>query len=188
MNKKKFLFLLFAGVALCVLQGCGKGGSKRLDVKTSALLEKVIEINELQTVEYTYNSYAIAYDESGDKKVEKYAVAYKGTVTLGINEGLKISQNNEKVEIHIPKVKLLNINVDIPNDDKGSVIARNKKYTSKTDWLNEAQKLAKADLTDKVLSDSSLWEVSKENTRNAVEALLKPIEKAADCTFVFVEE
>ena len=50
---------------------------------SKASLEKVFEISELSTVDYSYNAVARAYEEDG--VTPKYYVAYEGTVTAGID-------------------------------------------------------------------------------------------------------
>jgi hypothetical protein len=76
-------------------------------------LQKVIEINELSTVDYTYNATATKYDDDNDAM---YYVAYEGTVTAGIdfNEiGIDVLKEEKKVIITIPAVEIHSTKVDM---------------------------------------------------------------------------
>ena len=72
---------------------------------SEASLEKVIEINELATVDYTYNAIATAYAE--DNETVKYNVAYEGVVNAGIDfKQIDIQLNAEEniIKITLPSV------------------------------------------------------------------------------------
>ena len=56
---------------------------KYFHIITASSLEKVLEIDELSTAEYTYN--AVAKKHSQDGKEIKYYVAYEGKVTAGVD-------------------------------------------------------------------------------------------------------
>lgn len=63
MSSKKFLFffgIIAIGIAICFYFFSMKNNTgRRFSVDAKASLEKVLEINELQSVEYVYNSYVI---------------------------------------------------------------------------------------------------------------------------------
>ena len=73
--------------------------SKEGDVTTisQSSIEKILDISELSTLEYTYNAVAAGYDEDG--KTLLYHVAYEGTVSAGIDfDKLKVKVNPDKKE------------------------------------------------------------------------------------------
>lgn len=75
-----------------------KGG--QMTTISEASLEKVIEINELATVDYTYNAIATAYAENNE--TIKYNVAYEGVVNAGIDfKKIDIQLNEEEKVIKI---------------------------------------------------------------------------------------
>ena len=84
--------------------------SKEGEVTTisQSSIEKILDISELSTLEYTYNAVAAGYDEDG--KTLLYHVAYEGTVSAGIDfDKLKVKVNPDKKEIRItvPEAKIL---------------------------------------------------------------------------------
>ena len=122
---------------------------------------------------------------------EKYAVAYEGTVTAGIDKPVTFTVDEalKKIIVHIPAVKILDINVNIPADKENkSVITRSKKYVNSLDWFNEASMLCKTDLTKKIAADAAFLQVARENARNAVRALVSPFERTTGFSFEFEEE
>ena len=63
---KQKLALCLCGALVAAATGCSRGkpsAGKKLSVRSRAALEKVLEINELQSLEYIYNSYAIDCDD-----------------------------------------------------------------------------------------------------------------------------
>ena len=66
MKKTKVLLCLCCLLAALLATACsgGKKPGRKLTVVSRAALEKVLEINELQSLEYIYNSYVIAYDDA----------------------------------------------------------------------------------------------------------------------------
>ena len=88
-----------------------KGG--QMTTISEASLEKVIEINELATVDYTYNAIATAYAENNE--TIKYNVAYEGVVNAGIDfKKIDIQLNEEEkvIKITLPPVEIQDIRVD----------------------------------------------------------------------------
>ena len=74
--------------------------SKEGEVTTisQSSIEKILDISELSTLEYTYNAVAAGYNEDG--KTLLYHVAYEGTVSAGIDfDKLKVKVNPDKKEI-----------------------------------------------------------------------------------------
>lgn len=110
-------------------------------------------------------------------KEERYAVAYTGIVVIGIDEKLTfdINHKEKKVIVHLPSIKILDVIVDIPSDlENKSVITRDKKYTSYTNWMKEAYALCRSDLWDKAKNNKSLMYIAKDNAKNAIKAFVQP--------------
>ena len=81
--------MLFIGVIVLIIVAISfmrVHNENRLTITTKSSLVKIIEINKLSTIEYTYNAIVTKYknDEVKDDNVEYY-VAYNGKVTAGID-------------------------------------------------------------------------------------------------------
>lgn len=138
---------------------------------SKASLEKVFEISELSTVDYSYNAVARAYEEDG--ATPKYYVAYEGTVTAGIDFSkivIDIDEDTKIITITLPESKIQNTTVDF-----GSMgyIFENKKYETET-VSQEAYELCKTDLARRAAKENDLMTLAKENAVTAVEALVDP--------------
>lgn len=97
---------------------------------SKASLEKVFEISELSTVDYSYNAVARAYEEDG--ATPKYYVAYEGTVTAGIDFSkivIDIDEDTKIITITLPESEIQNTTVDFGSMD---YIFENKKYETET--------------------------------------------------------
>lgn len=134
-------------------------------------LERIIEIGELSTVDYTYNAIAKVYDEEGS--TIKYYVAYEGIVTAGIDFekiSIKVDEEQKKVRIIIPDVEIHNINVDMGTME---YIFTKNKYETET-ISQEAYKICKQDLQSRVKEETDLYGMAKENAIASVRALFLP--------------
>ena len=138
---------------------------------SKASLEKVFEISELSTVDYSYNAVARAYEEDG--VTPKYYVAYEGTVTAGIDFSkimIDIDEDTKIITITLPESEIQNTMVDFGSMD---YIFENKKYETET-VSQEAYELCKTDLARRVAKENDLMTLAKENAVTAVEALVDP--------------
>lgn len=138
---------------------------------SKASLEKVFEISELSTVDYSYNAVARAYEEDG--VTPKYYVAYEGTVTAGIDFSkimIDIDEDTKIITITLPESEIQNTMVDFGSMD---YIFENKKYETET-VSQEAYELCKTDLARRAAKENDLMTLAKENAVTAVEALVDP--------------
>lgn len=134
-------------------------------------LERIIEIGELSTVDYTYNAIAKVYDEEGT--TVKYYVAYEGIVTAGIDFekiNINVDEEQKKVRIIIPDVEIHNVNVDMGTME---YIFTKNKYETET-ISQEAYKICKQDLQSRVKEERDLYGMAKENAIASVRALFLP--------------
>lgn len=138
---------------------------------SKASLEKVFEISELSTVDYSYNAVARAYEEDG--ATPKYYVAYEGTVTAGIDFSkivIDIDEDTKIITITLPESEIQNTTVDFGSMD---YIFENKKYETET-VSQEAYELCKTDFARRAAKENDLMTLAKENAVTAVEALVDP--------------
>ena len=174
---KKFLIavLIAAAIAACCVVGrmiMNHQRDGKLTVVSKSSLERVIEISELPTVEYTYNAVAKKADTKG---MILYYVSYKGFVTAGIDFSkitfdISDDENNPCVTIHLPEVTIQDCRVDM-----GSMQFIFKDSDAKTETVSEeAYKICKADLQSRVTNENELFDIARENAQAAVKGLYEP--------------
>ncbi len=137
---------------------------------TKSSLEKIIKINDMSTLEYTYNAIAHVNDEDGKAK---YHVAYEGTVTAGIDitkVDVSVDEQNKKIKIVIPEAKIQAVDVDIAKMD---FIFEKSKYETET-VSQEAYKACLEDLEKRANSEDDLLSMAKENAVDSITALITP--------------
>ena len=173
--KKSTKFIVLGGMAVvCVIVLIAiivpnRGG--QMTTISEASLEKVIEINELATVDYTYNAIATAYAE--DNETVKYNVAYEGVVNAGIDfKHIDIQLNAEEniIKITLPSVEIQDIRIDSGTLD---YIFSKDKYETET-ISEEALRICKADLEKRVSEEELLKTTAKENAVESIKALFTP--------------
>ena len=160
------VLILFAGILLTITQN----NSGQLTTISISSLQKVIEISELSTVDYAYNAIATKYDENNDAM---YYVAYKGTVTAGIDFnkiGIEVIEEEKIIKITIPNVEIHSTKVDMGTMEY--IFTKNIYETE--DISQEAYKLCKEDLKSRIEKENILYDTAKENAISSVEALFKP--------------
>ena len=176
---KIIIILLIIIVILCLALGIAKSETGKLRISATSSLEKIVEKNDLETVNYTYN--AIAKQPKNENVPEnsentddyKYFVSYQGTVSAGIDfKQVKIDVDNKekKLIITVPEPKITGYNVDI-----GSLkfIFTKDKYNEASE-LENAFKLCKSDLANRSEKDSLILQTAKQNSITVLEAFFKP--------------
>lgn len=140
-----------------------------LNIITKSSLDKVIGVEELSTIEYTYNAVATKKDE--DNK-DMYYVAYEGKVNAGIDfKELDVKKGkNDTIVVTLPDVEIQKVIVDINSFD---FIYKRSKYETEN-ITQEAYKLCKEDLKKRVSKDINFEKMARENAVETIEALFKP--------------
>lgn len=175
--------VLILVVVLIIINFLKVNNDIRVAINTKTSLEKIIEISELSTIEYTYNSIATKYknDEIKEDNVEYY-VTYEGIVRAGIdfNEiDINVNYKSKTIVITLPKVEIHEVSVDM-----GTLDYIYEKNTSEKDSISqEAYKLCKKDLRERASNETQLVDNAKSNAESAIEALLKPWAEAIDKDF-----
>lgn len=172
-KKKKMLLGCILVLLVVVLVVFGVVQIKRLNEEkvhtiSKASLEKMLEISDLSTLEFTYNAIANVNDEDGKPK---YHVAYKGKVTAGIDfTQIGVAVNEKVITITIPEAYVQNVDVEM---ETMNFIFEKKKYETET-VSQEAYAACKEDLEKRVKEEQSLLSMAKENATEAVKALIEP--------------
>lgn len=157
-----------AGIIVLAIIGNQKNGS--LTTISESTLQEVIEINELSTVDYTYNAITKKVDKNNNPM---YYVAYEGTVTAGIDFNkieFEVDEKEKKVIITLPEIEIHSTKVEMGTLEY--IFTKNKYETE--DITQEAYKLCKDDLKTRIESESELYNTARENAISSVEALFNP--------------
>lgn len=163
------ILLIAIGVYMKMVVFNNKEGQVSTISKSS--LEKVLEINELSTIDYTYNATTKVYDEDGT--TIKYYVAYEGIVTAGIDfENIEIVPDEEqkKIIITLPEIQVNDVNVNMGTLD---YIFMKDKYETET-VSQEAYKACKQDLKSRVKNETDLHKMARTNAIESVKVLFTP--------------
>lgn len=148
-----------------------RSNDSRVTTVTESSLEKVLEISDLSTLDYTYNSIVDVMDEDG--KTMKYHVAYEGVVTAGIdfeNVDVSVDEETKIITITLPEAVVQNVEIDMGTLE---YIFEEKKYETET-VSQEAYKVCRADLEKKAMEEGNLLAIAKDNAVDTVNALMTP--------------
>lgn len=176
---KIIIILLVIIAILCLALGIANSETGKLKISATSSLEKIVEKNDLETVNYTYN--AIAKQPKNENVSEnsentddyKYFVSYQGSVSAGIDfkqVKIDVDEKEKKLIITVPEPKITGYNVDI-----GSLkfIFTKEKYNEASE-LENAFKLCKSDLANRSEKDSLILQTAKQNSITVLEAFFKP--------------
>lgn len=144
----------------------------RLTSVAETSLKNIIDVGELSTVEYIYNSIATVKNEKGNPK---YYVSYEGIVKAGFdfNEITTMRDTeNKKIVITIPPIKINSVNI---KDDTLDFIFVKDKYDTETTF-QEAYKASYADLENKAQTNSSIRQTAYENAVDIMRAIVIPLQ------------
>ena len=174
-KRKSILLIIFAILILIsIYEIICKFQEKKFTITAQSSLEKIIEISELSTIEYTYNAIATKYkDNVQDENNVEYYVSYEGIVTVGIDfNAIKIEPNEEekKIVITLPEVEKHDILVNMGTMEY--IYVKNAKEQDKIS--QEAYLLCKEDLKNRVSKEVDIEKNARENAISAVEALFEP--------------
>ena len=172
--------IIFIATAVFVGLLAGKQNkSGQVTTISTSSLKQVIEISELSTVDYTYNSIAVKRDW---KNNVMYHVAYEGIVTAGIDFNaieIELLETEKKVIITIPPVSIHSMQVNMGTME---YIFTKSKYETE-EISGEAYKLCKEDLQEKIKNESALHDTARENAISTVQALFKPWVESLDRSY-----
>lgn len=182
-RSRKFLFakitvpFLIIVVVLGIWFLVSSRNEGRVTTITQSSLEKMLETNDLSTLEYTYNGITTVYTQDG--KTPKYYVAYEGVVTAGIDItkiNVHTDQDKKVITITIPDPSVQKVSVDMGSLD---FIFEKKKYETET-VSQEAYKKSMKDLKNKAEKEEQLLSMAKENAVSSIKALIEPWVKQLD--------
>ncbi len=149
------------------------GTEASVQVDSTVSIEDIIEISELQTLNYQYDAICRVYEADG--VTPKYYVAYEGTVVLGVNlSELTIDYgdpDSHVITITIPEVAIQSCTVDAGTLD---YIFVDNAYNNEQVPI-EAHVLCEQDLYSRVVGDETMMEIARNNTEAEIEGLTRPL-------------
>ena len=171
MSKKLMIIISCAAVAiLLMIIGVFVFKSKKTDksvIASSSSLSKVIEVSDLETIEYKYNSVVTQKDEDNPL----YHVRYDGVVKMGIDfsaVSFEVDEKGKSITVTIPKATIQSVTAS-PVD----YIFVKSKYETET-ISPEIQSLCNDDLKAKAASNDELFNRAQSNAENVIQGLIKP--------------
>lgn len=173
--KKTIKTIIICVVVIAIVAATNLFGPSVLDkfgsenVVTESRLEKAINIDKLSTAEFVYNGVAEKYRDDNSEKIDCY-ISYKSTVKVGINmSDIKFKIDKEKKTV-TPALPEVSINIAAIDEDGISYIPKNPDID-----LKEVISICRKDAVDEANNSEQLKETAKENLKNVVEVLLKPL-------------
>ena len=199
MNRQKSISIKFIIVLMFLfcLIGC-----KNYSITTKLTLEKVLNVKELHTIEYVYNSYVIvtphiddywediAVDVSADEtdvpteteKDRRYAISYRGIVRAGIDEPPTVQVEGNTIYVDVPNAKILEYNVSTEAETMKFLYFKNK--YKKNPNIKKHLSICRNDLRSKVINNQKILYLANENAKETIKALCMPFKKSSSYNFV----
>ncbi|NLJ94440.1 MAG: DUF4230 domain-containing protein [Clostridiaceae bacterium] len=147
-----------------------EGKIRSLDSEAS--LQEIIEISDMSTIEYIYNSIASVNEpETGNNK---YHVAYNGRIKAGIDFSkvkIEIDDQLKLITVLTPPAQIQDVSVEMESLD---FIFSHSRFETE-DVTQEAYKEALEDLNKKAELEKNILKIAEENAHSALEALIHPI-------------
>lgn len=147
--------------------------NKKPVITTVSTLEEIIKISELSTYTSVYNGIAKVYNKDDNSRIDYY-ISYEAKVNAGIDfKQVKVSadEQNKKITITIPEIKITDISVDAGSMDFMFVNEKANKETVSS----EALKACEADVKKESEEQNAILELAHKNAENVLKALTMPI-------------
>lgn len=190
--KRVMTFIIFAvlviivtAVVVFLLQMAAKQENKPVII-TASQLKKIISISNLSTYRAYYNGIARVMNDKKPDVIDYY-VSYESTVDAGIDfEKIVISVDSEQKRINIvlPDVHITGLNVKAESLD---YIFINKK-AEEFSVSREALLACEDDVKQESELQTKIYELAKQNAKNVLTALTKPIVEQLDSDYILIFE
>lgn len=196
-NKKNRFTRIIRACILCsfvvVLVGFAKPylwffslNSGKYEVTTSMMLDKIISISDLSTIQTTYNS-MVQVDDIIAPNPTLYYVSYEAIINAGIDfskVALELDHENKTLEITLHESEILDTVVDIASLD---FLFRDS--SADTSFLSaEAYKLCQNDVAEHSKNIDTIFDLASENAVSAITAITLPFMQSLgnDYELIFV--
>lgn len=152
------------------------GDEGKVTTISESSLKEILEISQMSTAEYTYNSIVKKFTEDNELA---YSVCYNGIIKAGVDfSEIKLDIDNESrtINVTVPDAKITSVTVEA---GRLEYIFADDKYNTET-VSSEAYALAVNDLEQKASESQKILNPAKENAISTVKALLNPWSKEID--------
>lgn len=146
--------------------------NNKVSLTTTMVLEKILEVSDLSTVETSYSS-IVRIDDPVDNRDTLYYISYEATISAGIDFSLvdlALDHEEKKLTITIPESKILDTNVDIGSLD---YIFIDKKSNNES-VTAYAYQICKNDVAIESENIPAIKELAYENALGVISALTVP--------------
>lgn len=165
--------ILVAIAAVAVLLQTSGREEPQPQVFNKSTLERIINVSELSTFTAVYNGIARVANEKKPDQIDYY-VSYEATVNAGIDfQKVEISMDEEQktITLKVPEAHITNLAVDMSSLD---FIFQNKK-ADKSGVTEDAYKACEEDVKRESEQQTAICELAKQNAKNVLKALTKPV-------------
>ena len=165
--------ILVAIAAVAVLLQTSGREEPQPQVFNKPTLERIINVSELSTFTAVYNGIARVANEKKPDQIDYY-VSYEATVNAGIDfQKVEISMDEEQktITLKVPEAHITNLAVDMSSLD---FIFQNKK-ADKSGVTEDAYKACEEDVKRESEQQTAICELAKQNAKNVLKALTKPV-------------
>lgn len=151
-------------------------------IDLNAVLEKIVNIDELSSFKTVYKGVATVYNEKKPEKVDFY-VKYNATVTASINISeidLKKDDNNKKIIVEMPGIIINEPNL---SNEEFDFIFINSKANTPGAYKN-ASLYCEKDVMEEASKNETIKNLAKNNAENIIRALISPFTEINDTKYV----
>lgn len=180
------LVVVLVVAAVLTLGPGGDRAAKEPEVITESSLREIINVSELSTFTAVYNGIAQVTDEEDPEKVDYY-VSYQAKVNAGINFediGIDLEEESKTIRVTVPDVEITESIVDIGSLD---FIFYDEGANTST-VSEEAFKACEADVAEESQQQTAIYDLAKQNAKNILTALVRPIIEQVDEEYQLVVE
>lgn len=146
--------------------------NNKISITTTMVLDKILEVSELSTVQTTYNS-IVKIEDPVDNNDALYYVSYEATISAGIDFSLvdlALDHEEKILTISVPEAQIQDTNVDIGSLD---YIFIDKKSNNET-VTAYAYQMCKNDVAIESENIPEIKELAYENAIGVISALTIP--------------
>lgn len=165
--------ILVAIAAVAVLLQTSGREEPQPQVFNKSTLERIINVSELSTFTAVYNGIARVANEKKPDQIDYY-VSYEATVNAGIDfqtVGVSMDEEQKIITLKVPEAHITNLAVDMSSLD---FIFLNKK-ADKSGVTEDAYKACEEDVKRESEQQTAICELAKQNAKNVLKALTRPI-------------
>lgn len=158
--------------------------SNNVSVTTTMVLEKILQISDLSTVQTNYNS-VVRVNDPANYDTVLYYISYEAIVSAGIDFSLvdlTIDHENKTLTITLPQSEIQETNVDISSIDYMFIDSKSNTETVTAD----AYQLCKNDVAIESENIDAIKELAYDNAVGVLTALTVPFMQKLGDEYILV--